>query len=80
MSVETKYLEKIVNERIFVDIYTDNYDESCYGYILDFNDSFLVLDSYDDESNADGIIVFFKENITRIRWGGNEITSAKKIN
>jgi len=79
MSLETKYLKKIINERTFVDIYNDNYEESCYGYILDFNDTFLVLDSYNDESIADGIIVFFRGNITRIRWGGNEISSASKL-
>lgn len=79
MNIETKNLKKIVEDKIFVDVFTDRYEESTYGFIKDFNDIFLVLESYSDDSNADGIVVFFRENITRIRWGGNNISSAYKL-
>jgi hypothetical protein len=79
MDIKLKYLNKIVNEKIFVDIYTDHYDESRFGYVLDFNDNFLLLECFTDESKFDGIIAFHRENITRIRWGGNEISSAAEL-
>lgn len=79
MNIETKNLKRLIEDRTFVDVYEDRYDESAYGFIVDFNDTFLVLDSFDDDSNADGIVVFFRENITRIRWGGNDISSALKL-
>lgn len=79
MSIETRNLKRLVEEKIFVDVYTDRYEESTYGFIADFNENFLVLDSYSDDSNADGTVVFFRENITRIRWGGNHISSTHKL-
>jgi len=79
MSIETKSLKKLITDKTFVDVYADRYDESSYGFIIDFNDDFLVLDSFDDDSVADGAVVFFRENITRIRWGGNQISSAFKL-
>lgn len=79
MKLERKYLKQLKKNKEFVDIYTDNYDESNFGFIVDFNDTFLVLDSYNEDAKADGIVVFFRENITRIRWKGNEITSLSNI-
>tara|TARA_A100000171_G_scaffold34837_1_gene33345 strand:+ start:12876 stop:13415 length:540 start_codon:yes stop_codon:yes gene_type:complete len=79
MNLETKNLKRIIEDKTFVDVYTDSYDESTYGFIIDFNDTFLVLDSFDDDSKANGIVVFFRENITRIRWGGNEISSVYSL-
>lgn len=79
MKLERKYLKRLKKEKVFVDIYTDVFEETIFGYILDYNDTFLVLDSYNDEAQADGIVIFFRENISRIRWGGNEIESIHHI-
>lgn len=76
MNVEKKYLEKLKNENILVDIYTDNYEESFYGFIVKFNKDFLLLEHFNDDLNYNGIIVFKIENITRIKWGGNDIDSS----
>ncbi len=75
MSIETKNLNALIENRTFVDLYTDRYQESIYGFIIDFNDTFLLLNVFDSESKPDGIAVFFRENITRMRWGGNDISS-----
>ena len=79
MNTETKYLESLQTSKELVDIYTDMYDDSYYGFIVQYNDDYLVLESIDDDNNPDGLIVFYRENITRIRWGGNEITTTQKL-
>jgi hypothetical protein len=79
MNTETKYLDKLKSAKELIDVYTDRYDESLYGFIIDFNEDFLILESIDDDNNPDGVSIFNRENITRIRWGGNEIESTKKL-
>jgi hypothetical protein len=79
VNTETKYLEELKSSKELVDIYRDRYDESLYGFIIDFNENYLVLESIDDDNTPDGVSVFSRENITRIRWGGNEIISTKKL-
>lgn len=76
MNIQTKYLEKLKIEKIFTDIYTDNFEESIYGFIIDFNDNFLLLEHFTDIGKADGITVLKRENITRIKWTGNDIETA----
>ena len=79
MDIQTKYIDKFKSEQTFVDIYTDNYDDSDYGFIMDFNEDFLLLEKFNSDCFYDGVTIFIRENITRIRWGGNEITSASKF-
>jgi hypothetical protein len=79
MELKTKYLEKLKNEQILADFYTDNYDESDYGFIVNFNDDYLLIEKFDDECNYDGLTIFFRHNITRIRWSGNDIESVSKL-
>ena len=79
MNTETKYLDSLKTSKELVDIYTDRYDDSYYGFLVQYNDDYLVLESIDDDNNPDGLIVFHRENITRIRWGGNEIESTRKL-
>ena len=76
MSVEKKYLEKLKSENILVDIYTDNYEESFYGFIIKFNEDFLLLEHYNDNLIYNGIIVFRIRDITRIKWSGNDMNSS----
>jgi len=79
MNLNTKYLEKLKNENTLADIYTDIYDESDYGFVIDFNDDFLLIEKFDNECNYDGLTIFFRHDITRIRWSGNEIESVAKL-
>lgn len=79
MDLNTKYLHKLKNENILADIYTDNYDESDYGFVVDFNENFLLIEKFDGECNYDGLTIFFRHNITRIRWSGNDIESVAKL-
>ncbi len=79
MDLNTKYLQKLKSENILAHIYTDHYDESDYGFILDFNDEFLLIEKFDDDCNYDGLSIFQRHNITRVRWSGNDIESVSKL-
>ena len=76
MKTADKTLKTLQIKEIFIDIYTDYFDESFYGFIRDFNDDFLLLEHYNDDSLYNGIIVFRREDITRIKWNNNDINSA----
>lgn len=79
MSIETKTLKKLETETIFVDIFTDMFEESFYGFIRQFNKDFLLLEHYNDDGLYNGIIVFKRSDITRIKWDNNEINSTRKL-
>jgi hypothetical protein len=79
MNTEKKYLDKLKTSEELVDVYTDRYEESHYGFIVQYDDDYLVLEAIDDDNNPDGLKIFQRENITRIRWGGNEIDSTQKL-
>lgn len=79
MKIADKTLETLQTKEIYVDIFTDHYDESFFGFVRVFNDHFLLLEHYNDDGFYNGIIVFKRQDITRIRWDNNEIKSASKI-
>ena len=79
MNIADNTLKSLHTNDTFVDIFTDHFDESFYGFIIDFNDKFLLLEHYNDDSLYNGIIVFRREDITRIKWDNNGINSAFKL-
>lgn len=79
MDLKDKQLEILKSEKTLVDLYTDHFNESDYGYILEYTDVFLVLEKYDSDCHYDGLSVFFRTNISRIRWGGNDIGSVSTL-
>jgi hypothetical protein len=79
MNTQNKYLEKLQKEYVFVDIYTDYFEESIYGFIIKFNEEFLLIEKYTSLGKVDGIVIFKREDITRIKWGGNESENTYKL-
>jgi hypothetical protein len=79
MDVASKTLKKLQTEKSFVDIYTDSFNESLYGYIRKFNDEFLLLEHYNNDGLFNGIVVFKIADITRIKWANNDINCTRKI-
>ena len=79
MTIRDTYLNKLREEKVLVDLYTDSYGESYYGFIIDFNEEYLVLKKFTVESLFDGISVLRRDDITRINWGGNDIESTFKL-
>ena len=75
MKIADKILDTLLTKGIFVDIFTDQYSESCYGFIRIFNDNYLLLEHYNDDGLYNGIMIFKRDDITRIRWDNNEIRS-----
>ena len=71
-----KCISQLIVESQFVDVFDDNADESFYGYITNQSSELLQLEHFDEEGRFDGILILEKEDISRIRWGGNarEIT------
>ena len=78
MKIADKKLEALKTEEIYVDIYTDHYDESSFGFVRIFNDNFLLLEHYNEDGFYNGIIIFRRQDITRIRWDNNEVKSHLK--
>lgn len=69
--IDKKLAELKLSQQI-VDIYRDRIsDESLTGVVADFNKEFLLLSLFSEDGEDNGISVFFRHNITRIRTGGN---------
>ncbi len=79
MSIADKTLKTLQTKDIFVDIYTDHFDESLYGFIFDFNNHFLLLEHYNEDGFYNGIIIFRRQDITRLKWDNNNINSTFKL-
>lgn len=79
MSIVDKTLKTLQTKDIFVNIFTDHFDESLYGFIRDFNDEFLLLEHYNEDGFYNGIVIFKRQDITRTRWNNNQIKSAFNI-
>jgi hypothetical protein len=79
MNIATKNLNQLQSDKCFVDIFTDLFEASYYGFIRQFNDEFLLLEHYNDEGLFNGIIVFRREDITRIKWANNDLNSTQEI-
>jgi len=78
MKTADNTLETLQAKEIYVDIYTDNFGDSYYGFIRNFNENFLLLEHYNDDGIYNGIIIFRREDITRIKWENNNTKSALK--
>ena len=79
MEIADKTLETLQTKEIYVDIFTDHYDASFFGFIRIYNDNYVLLEHYNLDGFYNGIIVFRRQDITRIRWDNNEIKSASLI-
>ncbi|MBK9249996.1 MAG: hypothetical protein IPM69_18300 [Ignavibacteria bacterium] len=75
MNLQLKYIEKLKSEQILAEVYTDKYDESFCGFVVDYNPEFIVLEIFDDDCNYDGVTILLISNISRIRWAGNDLES-----
>lgn len=78
MKTADKTLKTIQTKEIFVDIYTDNFGNSYYGFIRKFSENFLLLEHYNDDGIYNGILIFRREDITRVKWENNNTKSALK--
>lgn len=47
-------------------------NESLTGVVSDFSDEFLYLSLFSEAGLANGIVIVFRRDVTRIRWSGNE--------
>jgi hypothetical protein len=79
MDIANKTLKSLQSDDVLVDILTDHYDESLFGFIRDFNEDFLLLEFYNDDGLYDGIIILRHQDITRLRWGRNDTESILKL-
>jgi flagellar basal body rod protein FlgB len=80
MALIDKRLSELKLSREAVDVYRDRIsEESLTGVVADFNDEFLYMSLLTDDGENNGISVFFRPNITRIRTGGNVRSSISEL-
>ena len=80
MGVFHEYIEKFINTQVFVEIYTDRYEESHYGHIVKLSNQLLMIESFSGKDGQNnGVMIFKLQDITRIRWEGNEIQEMEKL-
>jgi len=71
-------LKRLIDQKIFVSIFTDIYRESFIGYIIRISEDLLLLYSY-EIGKPNGIKIFRLDDITRIRWGTKELDEIESL-
>ena len=73
MKLSTRTLQGLKDDAAVVDVHRDGMsEESALGQVTDFNDSFVYMSLFDENGLANGVAVFWRHDISRIRWGGNQ--------
>ena len=76
MPVLAKSLESLMNDQCVVDLYRDHLSsESLTGVISGLSEEFVHLSLISDSGLSNGLAVCFVNDLTRVRWQGNERNS-----
>ena len=80
MSLLTEQIKKCIENQRFVDIYRGQLcgDNAIFGKIIDVSDELVAMVTFDADF-YDGISVIRMEDITRLRWGGNDRISQETV-
>lgn len=80
MSVADRTFLQLKQDGEIVDLFRETLDkESLTGIITDFSDDFVYMSLYSEEGRANGIAIVFRDDITRVRWAGNERKSIAEL-
>jgi hypothetical protein len=77
--MKTEYINRLIENATFVEIFDDNADESSFGYIIAQSNAHFQLEIYDGEGRSEGTLIAENEDIARIRWEGNERTLIESL-
>lgn len=75
------YLKKCYDENAYIDFYREELAgiEVIFGNISYLGKEIIAVNEYNDNGIFDGISVFYKSDITRVRKGGNEQEAIYKL-
>lgn len=80
MAVADKILRELKSSQALVDVYRDGLGkESLTGVVTDFSDALLYLSLFTESGDANGISIVFRDDVTRMRWLGNERKSIESL-
>lgn len=65
-------LNKHANNKELISVERDCHDEELTGYILEADDSFVLMTLVDCDGRFDGYTVFNTDQITEVFWGNRE--------
>jgi hypothetical protein len=72
MNIYFECVKTLINKEILVKIFSDVYNDEYVGFIRCVSNELVLLDSF-ELGKPDGIKIFKLDDITRIRWEGNEL-------
>lgn len=80
VSVATRALQLLKQRQDHVDLYRDHVcSESLSGVVTDYSDDFVYLSLFADSGFPNGVAVCRRDDITRLRWDGNERRSIAEL-
>ena len=80
MTVQLDTLKALKQSQELVDVYRDRRtDESLTGVVTDYSEDFVYLSLVSDSGLQNGIAVVFADDVTRIRWQGNQRESIQQL-
>lgn len=75
-----KYLNNIKQQEYLVEISREDINEdTIIGYVIDVNDSLIIIQEYSAEALHEGYVIIRLDDITSCSFGGNFLESLEKI-
>lgn len=80
MSLMEQTLERLKKDQeLAIFIRERGVDMTYWGVLTDYNDGYIYLSLVDMDGLPDGIVIFEKDQLSRIRWGSAKLKSVKKL-
>lgn len=80
MTLQLETLMNLKQSQELVDVYRDRrVSDSLTGVITEYSEDFVYLSLVSDTGMPNGIAVVFADDISRIRWQGNERKSIQQL-
>ena len=79
MSLYQSTLSDLQHSQTFIELFADRYDVSAYGYIVAFNTELIMIEKFDGNSRADGVLVLRRDDLSNLRWNGNDLRNRERL-
>jgi len=79
MSLLDEQLKMAQETGVLIDIYRDYHEDSRLGRINAVSEYCVYATCFTDDGEYDGISICRKDHVTRIRWGGTDRESQKRL-
>jgi len=80
MTIPNQFISELIESETLVDVFRDEIKgETLRGIIRDCSDGLVYIEKYSDLGAYDGISVFQRPDVNRVRWGSLDLGGTEKL-